>query len=157
MVANRASDASAAMRSTPGWSGRRPERVTNPHKYALIYGSPVPGYAAPADTIDPATRVPALLLRLLDDLVVAGGVEETSGEISDTLAAQVAAVRDAVGGAADDALVLGGVGEWTLLFGLLSFELFGQYANTFDDADELFAYHVDAAAKRLGLRADGET
>ena len=139
----------------------------NPHEYALIYGSPVPGYAAPDDTIDPATRIPVLLLRLLDDLVIAGGdmaggadagdAEETPGEISAALAAQVAAVRDAVGGAADDALVLAGVGEWTLLFGLLSFELFGQFANTFDDADDLFAYQVDAAAKRLGLRADGET
>lgn len=142
--------------------GARAWARANPHEYALIYGSPVPGYAAPDDTIDPATRIPVLLLRLLDDLVVAGGAvaggaEERPGEISDTLVAQVAAVRDAVGGAADDALVLAGVGEWTLLFGLLSFELFGQFDNTFDDADDLFAYQVDAAAKRLGLGADGET
>lgn len=27
---------------------------TNPHEYALIYGSPVTAYAAPDDTIDPA-------------------------------------------------------------------------------------------------------
>src|SRR4051812_34823721 len=29
----------------------------HPHEYALLYGSPVPGYAAPQDTIDPATAV----------------------------------------------------------------------------------------------------
>ena len=41
----------------------------NPHEYALIYGSPVPGYAAPTDTIDPATRVTTVLLRLLAESV----------------------------------------------------------------------------------------
>ena len=30
--------------------------LTNPHEYALIYGSPLPGYVAPADTNDPATQ-----------------------------------------------------------------------------------------------------
>ena len=30
--------------------------LAHPHEYALIYGSPVPGYAAPQDTIDPAAR-----------------------------------------------------------------------------------------------------
>ena len=48
------------------------------------------------------------------------------------------------------------MGAWTLVFGMLNFELFGQYVNTFDDASELFAYHVDQCAVRLGLGADGE-
>jgi len=29
--------------------------VAHPREYALLYGSPVPGYAAPQDTVDPAT------------------------------------------------------------------------------------------------------
>lgn len=29
----------------------------HPHEYALIYGSPVPGYSAPMDTVGPASRV----------------------------------------------------------------------------------------------------
>ena len=37
--------------------------VANPQEYALIYGSPIPGYAAPQDTIDPAARIPRCLLR----------------------------------------------------------------------------------------------
>jgi hypothetical protein len=40
---------------------------------------------------------------------------------------------------------------WTSLFGLLSFELFGQQARSFDPADELFAHAVDALADDLGL------
>ena len=48
--------------------------VAHPHSYALIYGSPVPGYAAPEDTIDPATRIPIALLTLLVDLTAQRGV-----------------------------------------------------------------------------------
>ena len=39
--------------------------LAHPHGFALGYGSPVPGYAAPADTVGPATRVPRLLARVL--------------------------------------------------------------------------------------------
>jgi hypothetical protein len=37
-------------------------------EYALLYGSPVPGYAAPQDTIGPAQRVPRVLLGLMVDV-----------------------------------------------------------------------------------------
>src|SRR5215470_10195637 len=39
----------------------------NPHEYALIYGSPVPGYRAPRDTVAPAARVPLVLGQLVRD------------------------------------------------------------------------------------------
>lgn len=42
--------------------------MADPHQYALVYGSPVPGYAAPPDTIGPATRVTGVLGRLLVDI-----------------------------------------------------------------------------------------
>lgn len=127
----------------------------NPHEYALIYGSPVPGYAAPEDTIDPATRVPVLLLTLLADIAAAElDGRPAPAEVSSTLHAQLDAMRAVGGVAVDDALLLEGVGSWTMLFGMLSFELFGQYVNTFDDADALFAHQIDAAAARLGLVSD---
>src|SRR5215469_2616139 len=39
--------------------------ISNPNEYALIYGSPVPGYVAPADTVGPASRVSNLLVQIL--------------------------------------------------------------------------------------------
>ena len=39
--------------------------LAHPQEYALIYGSPVPGYAAPTDTIAPASRVPTVLITIL--------------------------------------------------------------------------------------------
>ncbi|HEY8664088.1 MAG TPA: WHG domain-containing protein, partial [Propionibacteriaceae bacterium] len=46
-----------------GWA------VAHPHEYALVFGSPIPGYAAPSGTIAPASRVPLLLGDLLGDLM----------------------------------------------------------------------------------------
>ena len=31
--------------------------IEHPHDYALLYGTPIPGYAAPEDTVVPGTRV----------------------------------------------------------------------------------------------------
>src|SRR5690242_3974174 len=41
--------------------------VANPQDYALVYGSPVPGYAAPEDTIAPAARVALAALQIVAD------------------------------------------------------------------------------------------
>src|SRR5215218_3368694 len=49
----------ATCRAVRSWA------LANPHEYALIYGSPVPGYRAPEDTIPPATRIPLLLGAIL--------------------------------------------------------------------------------------------
>ena len=46
--------------------------LAHPNEYALIYGSPVPGYVAPADTVRPASRVTTLLLRIIVEAAAAG-------------------------------------------------------------------------------------
>ena len=48
--------------------------LANAHEYALIYGSPVPGYAAPEATITPASRVPVVLLGLLAEGIKRGEI-----------------------------------------------------------------------------------
>ena len=50
--------------------------LAHPNEYALIYGSPVPGYVAPADTVPPATRVTTLLLTIIVDAATAGRVAD---------------------------------------------------------------------------------
>ena len=56
----------AAARAIRAWA------LANPHEYALVYGSPVPGYAAPADTIGPASRVTLALVGIVVDAHRAG-------------------------------------------------------------------------------------
>src|SRR6478752_7616399 len=44
----------------------------NPHEYALLYGSPVPGYVAPDDTVNSAGRITGAFLRLAQESEAAG-------------------------------------------------------------------------------------
>ncbi len=56
----------AACRAIRDWAR------SNPHEYALIYGSPVPGYRAPEATIGPASRVPLALVGVVRGAMSAG-------------------------------------------------------------------------------------
>ncbi len=60
--------------------------VTNPNEYALIYGTPVPGYAAPSDTVDPAARVPTALLTVLVESEIAEDRAPDASHLGETLA-----------------------------------------------------------------------
>jgi AcrR family transcriptional regulator len=131
--------------------------LANPYEYALIYGSPVPGYRAPDATIGPATRVPVALMSLLGGDPAprppgSFGTGEASPEpATGLLAEQAAAVAASVGGSVRPDVLPRGVVAWTQLFGMISFELFGQFARTFDPADELFEYAVARMGELVGL------
>jgi AcrR family transcriptional regulator len=144
----------AACQAIRGWAR------AHPHEYALIYGSPVPGYRAPEATIGPAARVPLALIGLLRDAPPSAGPRGAPGtagrpEIGGALNGQAAALAAAIEGTAGDTvrpdvLVRGAV-AWGQLFGLISFELFGQYVGSFDPADDLFDYAVTQMAWLVGL------
>src|SRR5690242_658027 len=51
-----------------------------PHEYALIYGSPVPGYRAPADTVPAATRSVRVLGGILQDAALRGRFDADAGQ-----------------------------------------------------------------------------
>src|SRR5689334_6273551 len=65
--------AERAVRDVPGHTEKlvavglavREWALAEPHQWALIYGSPVPGYQAPPDTIGPATRVILLIVSIV--------------------------------------------------------------------------------------------
>ena len=127
---------------------------SHPHEYALIYGSPVPGYRAPEATIGPASRVPLAFSGLLARAVADGELSLPPAlPPDDGLAAQAALLTDALGlpGVPPDALV-SAVIAWTQLFGMISFELFGQFVGSFEPADALFARAVVQLAALAGLR-----
>ena len=46
--------------------------LAHPHEYALLYGSPVPGYQAPRDTVGPAARATTVYGRIIADAHEAG-------------------------------------------------------------------------------------
>jgi len=134
----------------------------HPHEYALIYGSPVPGYRAPQATIGPAARVPLALTGILRDAAASGllasaGPETLPGPLAGQAAALAAALAAADGETGSavpaDVLVRCAI-AWAQLFGMVSFELFGQFMNSFEPADALFEHAIDQmAAYVVGMPA----
>jgi AcrR family transcriptional regulator len=125
----------------------------NPHEYALIYGSPVPGYAAPQDTVAPASRVSLLLAAILRDGHERGRVRAERGErIPRVVRTELAQLGRQPGlGGLPEAVLARGVTAWVHLFGLISFELFGRMDGVIDDLDAYFDYEMGALARRAGI------
>jgi AcrR family transcriptional regulator len=141
----------ACCHAVRGWA------LAHPHEYALIYGSPVPGYHAPQETVASATRVAAVLGSLLAVAWSARAQDARAGDaragepLRQPLAAQAAAVAAAVAPGVPGPTMTRGLIAWTQLFGMVSFELFGQFVGVAEPADALFAYAVDQMADFVGL------
>jgi len=131
--------------------------LAEPATYALLFGSPVPGYQAPAErTTGPGTRVIGALVRVWEDAHAAGAVDAPSPtpRITRALAADAKRVRKELDLGAPDDLVLRGVLGWASLFGCVSFEVFGQYGpDTFSARSDLFEHQLQLLANAMGLRA----
>jgi AcrR family transcriptional regulator len=129
--------------------------LREPATYALLFGSPVPGYQAPAEqTTGPGTRVITALVRLWEDAHAAGVVQAPAPgpKVPRALAADVKRIRAEFGITAPDDLILRGVLSWAALFGCVSFEVFGQYgSDTFTAADKLFESQLQLLADTTGL------
>ncbi len=138
--------------------------LAHPHEYALIYGSPVPGYQAPQATITSAIRVSRVLGGIVADAWHETGDArdraESGGDprprsatrpVPPDLAAQAAIIADAIAPGVPAALIARALIAWTQLFGMVSFELFGQFVGTVDPAGEFFGYAVAQMADYIGL------
>jgi hypothetical protein len=133
--------------------------LAHPHEYALVYGSPVPGYQAPEHTIGPASRAAAVFGKIIGDAHRAGvagapgpAAEHASGTVPrapvpESFVPDAARLRDAIIAGVPDEVAAGALIAWSGLFGLVSFLLFGQFENVVTDRAAFF----DHAAARLGL------
>jgi len=130
--------------------------LAHPHEYALIYGSPVPGYNAPKETAPPASRVPLTLVAVIHDAAEAGKLRRpVAAEMSPTLsksAAIEAARLEAIGfnGVSDDAIIRS-LAAWTQLFGAVNFEVFGRLSDIIEDADAVFDQSVREMSAFVGI------
>ena len=129
--------------------------LAHPHEYALIYGSPVPGYQAPQATVVPAARIARVAGGLVADAWrearVAGGGAAPLTPLPPELAEQAAVVADAIAPGVPGAVIARLLIAWTQLFGMISFELFGQFVGSADPADAFFGYAVEQMADFIGL------
>ncbi|MFH8624467.1 TetR/AcrR family transcriptional regulator [Streptomyces sp. NRRL B-24572] len=128
----------AVCRAVRAWA------VAHPHEYALIYGSPVPGYSAPQDTIVPASRVGLVLIDIARRAHTGEGV--ALPPLPDALRPEAVRIGADIAPDLPPPLAVALVAAWSQLFGLVSFEVFGQFDNVVEDRDTFFA----TAARRLG-------
>jgi AcrR family transcriptional regulator len=148
-----AADAPPAERWTAVCGAVRGWALAHPHEYALIYGSPIAGYAAPEDTVASAARVGVTLIRVVSCADAAGELAEPRAE---TLPAGVA--TDAERLTAQYAPHLGTarmaalVAAWAQLFGLVGFEVFGQFDNVVSAREEFFRHACTGLARQVGFQ-----
>ena len=144
----------AVARGVRGWA------LANRHSFELIYGTPVPGYQAPQDTVAAALRIWAvivsIMLEALDDgsLTPAGPDFDPDGLVT----AEVFAFAGM--GAPGDVpteSARGIVRSFTLfasLIGALTAELFGHLHRVADDFAGVFDAIIATAAAGVGLHID---
>ncbi len=142
-----------------GRVGDPPWALDHPQEYALLYGSPVPGYAAPADTIVPGTRVTRALIQIVHDAIDDGSLVALARplDVPIELSAATADAFEFLRGeldlrAATDDVLLAALAAWTQLFGHLSFELFGQTHGLIVDHEAFFRETSTSMGARIGLR-----
>ncbi|MCB5166705.1 TetR/AcrR family transcriptional regulator [Streptomyces bambusae] len=125
--------------------------LAHPHEYALIYGSPVPGYTAPEDTVVPASRVGNTLVAVVREAhaarrlvlpplpaVLRREADRMTGEFAAGLPPEVTATL---------------VACWAQLVGLISFEVFGQFNRVVEAREEFFVHSAAQLAHQVGIIA----
>ncbi|MFT3900879.1 MAG: TetR/AcrR family transcriptional regulator [Gordonia sp. (in: high G+C Gram-positive bacteria)] len=134
-------DAALAMRQ---WA------VDDPARWALLYGSPVPGYDAPAEqTVGPGTRVVGALLRRLDAAHRAGALRELP-DPGAPLDGDLSAVATEFGLTLPPGAVHGATMLWSTIVGAVSLEVFGQLGpDSFPHREEFFDGQVELALDAL--------
>lgn len=141
----------ATARAIRRWS------LDRPHEHLLLYGSPVPGYAAPEDTIGPATRVTFALIGIVADAAEAGRLEPPAGPpadlapgFADELRALTTVLQREIPTTPETVLAV--LTAWTQMFGLIGFEVTNQTRNAVTDHAALFDATVHRLAHHIGLR-----
>jgi AcrR family transcriptional regulator len=118
----------------------------HPAEYGLLFGTPVPGYAAPPDTIDPARRFTNVLLGILVAADAQGLIAASNTTVPTELNKEFELFRSLVEVPVSNGAILVGLSTWMGLFGAISFEVFGQLNNVIDNRDAMFAAVVDHLA-----------
>lgn len=137
----------ACCRAVRAWA------LAHPHEYALIHGTPVPGYVAPEDTAAPAARDGVVLAGVLRDAEAAGLLASPPGlpPAPASFAPDADRLREHVFPPVSDDVILRALAAWTWIYGAVSFELFGMYRNVITDPAAAFDHGALCMARMVGL------
>lgn len=112
----------------------------HPAGWALLYGSPVPGYHAPAEqTVGPGTRVVGAVFEAVMTGIAAGDIASTNSVVTQPLSSDFQRLRAEFDFGADDTVVAKCFLLWSAVVGAISLEVFGGYgADTVSDPRMVF-------------------
>lgn len=122
--------------------------ITYPQRYQLIFGTPIPGYEAPADITVPAAAWSLLpLIETLQAIFVSGRLRaDLSAPLTPELQSMLAAWSKFSGGAGIEVLYAALV-IWSRVHGLVSMEIGNQMPSFISDPGEV--YRREIASIRL--------
>ncbi|GAA3775133.1 TetR/AcrR family transcriptional regulator [Streptomyces coacervatus] len=144
-----AADTPPVQRWTTVCEAVRDWALAHPHEYALIYGSPVPGYTAPDTTVPAASRVGLVLIAIVRDARQGPGM--TLPLLPAELRPEAERMAAAFPSDLPPAVVPALVAAWAQLFGLIGFELFGQFHRVVEDREAFFRHAAGQLARGVGL------
>jgi AcrR family transcriptional regulator len=122
--------------------------ISQPQRYQLIFGTPIPGYAAPEErTLPAATAGFAPLTSMLQEAFTAGRLRvERLAPLSPTLKSMLEAWKQSQEGVDIEVLYMALV-FWSRAHGLMMFEINGQYPSFITDANEVYAREMNQIIK----------
>ncbi len=136
----------AVCRAVRGWA------LEHPQEFALLYGSPVPGYAAPEATIAPATRIFAVLAGVLRAAHSAGELAPPARPLPGPRLVTPTVVEIAgLDLPRGSDLLERSLGLVVMLVGTITFELFGHLVGGVTDTAAYFDAAMMVAAEGVGL------
>jgi AcrR family transcriptional regulator len=129
--------------------------LEQPTEFALIFGSPIPGYQAPETTRPAGERYTGLLLRLLAEAHGAGALRlgHADVRVPAALERQLVAFRARQGvGDLPVPVLAFALSAWVRLHGVVALEVFGHLRPAVGDGAPLFEQEVEAILRQGGLR-----
>jgi AcrR family transcriptional regulator len=124
----------------------------NPHEFALLYGSPVPGYSAPQETVPNALRMWRVIIGIVDGAIASGELRPPRRpfDIDGMLTAEATSFAGQPSPPFTDAMIRG-IALFTAMVGTVSADLFGHLVGFSTDQDSLFDFVVATAAEGVGI------
>ncbi len=126
--------------------------LEHPHEYALLYGSPIPGYRAPIDVAEGSARIWRVVAGVMDTAVSTGVLRPQSRtfDVEGLVTPYVLATVGQPAAPFTDFIVRG-MALFSSLIGGISAELFGHFHGLTTDPDRVFDLVVATGAQGAGL------
>lgn len=126
--------------------------MENPHKYELIYGTNVPGYDAPPETMVAGARTATALIEVLRDASERGALEVGDAEKPPRpVQAAVEGLVDGMAAGLPEPVVTRLLVAWTQLFGMVGFSVFGHIVAFGEDPGAFVQHAARVTGRFVGI------